>query len=186
MSKFLIILLLLIITISFALVKIQKRKKKKSTSNKKSSSKDDKNKKIKLDTDVEGFDEVKRFNRDEYLKETFNQVFYAIEVDDWTSSYGYRSIQFVKDNITLKVDYSDHNNFKIKSITLTSGYNTFNYTSTLNESTYRFIYNIYSEYIKKENETLKKSTDDSLSEIHKVIGKSSIRDNKINQLLDDL
>jgi hypothetical protein len=30
--------------------------------------------KIKLDTDVEGFAEVKRFNRDKYIEETFNQI----------------------------------------------------------------------------------------------------------------
>ena len=142
--------------------------------------------KIKLDTDVEGFDEVKRFNRDKYIEETFNQIFHAIEVDEWLASFSYGYFEFNKDKIKLKIDYSDYDNFKIKSITLTSGYSNYNYRSDLDESVYRFFYNVYANYIKKENEDLKKATDASLVEINKVLGKSTIRDSKIDQLLDSI
>ena len=142
--------------------------------------------KIKLDTDVEGFAEVKRFNRDKYIEETFNQIFHAIQVDEWLSSFSYAYFEFTRDKIKLKIDYSDYDNFKIKSITLTSGYNNYYYSNGLDESVYRFFYNTYAEHIKKENEALKKLTDDSLVEINKVLGKSTIRDSKINQLLDSL
>jgi hypothetical protein len=142
--------------------------------------------KIKLDTDVEGFAEVKRFDRDRYIEETFNQIFHAIQVDEWPSSFSYGYFEFIKDKIKLKIEYSDYDNFKIKSITLTSGYNNYHYRSDLDVSIYRFFYNSYADYINKENESLKKSTDDSLIEINKVLGKSTIRDSKIDQLLDSL
>lgn len=95
-------------------------------------------------------------------------------------------MEFKKDNITLKIEHSDYTYFKIKSITLTSGYNTFHYFNDLDESKYRFFYNIYSDNIKKENEDAKKRADESLSAIHKALGKDTIRDSKINKLLNDL
>jgi hypothetical protein len=52
--------------------------------------------KIKLDTDVEGFAEVKRFDRDRYIEETFNQLFHAIQVDEWLSSFSYSYFEFTK------------------------------------------------------------------------------------------
>jgi hypothetical protein len=183
MTVFLITSLVLISIIGFTGIKILfNRKKKKSTSNKEVS--EGKSKKIKLDTDVEEFKEVKSFNRDKYIVETFNQVFHAIRVDEWESKFNYNLIEFKKDKITVKIDYKDYDNFKIKSITLTSGYSNFHYNEPLDESIYRFFYNVYSENVKRENEAVKKATDDSLVEIHKVIGKSSIRDNKLDQLLN--
>jgi hypothetical protein len=184
MPVFLIVCLVLIgvIVLFFKqIMTLVDRKKKKYDSNKEVESK-----KIKLDTDIEGFDEVKRFDRDKYLEETFNQVFHAVEVDNWPSTYGYKSMEFKKDKITLKIEHSDYTYFKIKSITLTSGYNTFHYFNDLDESKYRFFYNIYSDNIKKENEDAKKRADESLSEIHKALGKDTIRDSKINKLLNDL
>ena len=174
-----LIIMLLTVTVTLFVLKI---KKTKSTSKEVSK---DKPKKIKLDTDVEGFDEVKRFDRDKYLEETFNQVFHAIQIGDWsTPIFNNASFEFKKDKIVLKVEYSDYNKFKIKSITLSSGYSTFNYRSDLDESVYRYFYNTYAEYIKFENEELKKRADKSLSEIHKALGKDTIRDSKIDQLLN--
>jgi len=185
MPVFLIVCLVLIgiIGLFFKQIMTLVDRKTKSASNKKVKGK---SKKIKLDTDVEGFNEVKRFNRDKYLEETFNQVFHAVEVDNWSSIYGYKSMEFKKDKITLKIEHSDYTYFKIKSITLTSGYNNFHYNNDLDESTYRFFYNVYSDNIKKENEDSKKRADESLSEIHKALGKDTIRDSKINKLLNDL
>ena len=171
-------LILIIVTSTLFILKMRKTK---STSKEVSEGKP---KKIKLDTDVEEFKEVKSFNRDKYIVETFNQVFHAIQVDEWESKFNYNLIEFKKDKITVKIDYKDYDNFKIKSITLTSGYSNFHYNEPLDESIYRFFYNVYSENVKRENEALKKATDDSLIEIHKVIGKSSIRDNKLDQLLN--
>ena len=173
-------LILIIVTSTLFILKMRKTK---STSNKEVSK--DKPSKIKLDTAVQGFDEVKRFDRDKYLEETFNQVFHAIQIGDWsTPIFNHGSFEFKKDKIVLKVEYSDYNKFKIKSITLSSGYSTFNYRSDLDESVYRYFYNTYAEYIKFENEELKKRADKSLSEIHKALGKDTIRDSKIDQLLN--
>ena len=166
------------VTVVATLIVLNKRKAKEVSK--------PKSNKIKLDTDVEGFDEVKRFNRDKYIEETFNQIFHAIQVDEWLASFSYGYFEFNKDKIKLKVDYSDYDNFKIKSITLTSGYSNYSYRSDLDESVYRFFYNVYADYIKKENEDLKKATDASLVEINKVLGKSTIRDSKIDQLLDNI
>ena len=177
MSILIMCLMIISVTVVVTLIILNKRKTKEV-------SKPGKSSKIKLDTDVEEFKEVKSFNRDKYLVETFNEVFHAIQVDEWESKFNYNLIEFKKDKITVKIDYKDYDNFKIKSITLTSGYSTFHYTDHLDESTYRFFYNVYSENIKRENEALKKKTDESLAEIHKVIGKSSIRDNKLDQLLN--
>jgi hypothetical protein len=179
MSVFLVCLMIIGVSVTVTLAIIRKIK---STSKKEVSKGNPK--KIKLDTDVEEFKEVKSFNRDKYIVETFNQVFHAIQVDEWESKFNYNLIEFKKDKITVKIDYKDYDNFKIKSITLTSGYSNFHYNEPLDESIYRFFYNVYSENVIKENEDLKKATDDSLVEIHKVIGKSSIRDNKLDQLLN--
>ena len=166
------------VTVVATLIVLNKRKAKEVSK--------PKSNKIKLDTDVEGFAEVKRFNRDKYIEETFNQIFHAIQVDEWLSSFSYAYFEFTRDKIKLKIDYSDYDNFKIKSITLTSGYNNYYYSNGLDESVYRFFYNVYADYIKKENEDLKKATDASLVEINKVLGKSTIRDSKIDQLLDNI
>ena len=176
MSILIMCLMIISVTVVATLIVLNKRKNKEVSKPKSS--------KIKLDTDIEEFKSVKSFNRDKYLVETFNEVFHAIKVDEWQSTFSYSVIEFKKDKITVKLDYSDYDNFKIKSITLTSGYSNFHYTEPLDESTYRFFYNCYSENIKRENEALKKKADESLAEIHKVIGKSSIRDNKLDQLLN--
>ena len=176
MSILIMSLMIISVTVVATLIVLNKRKAKEVSK--------PKSNKIKLDTDVEEFKSVKSFNRDKYLSETFNEIFHAIQVDEWQSTFGRDSIEFKKDRILVKIDYSDYDHFKIKSILLTSGYNTFRYTDHLDESTYRFFYNCYSENIKKENEALKKKADESLVEIHKVIGKSAIRDNKLDQLLN--
>lgn len=169
MTYIIISLILILASVAVIVLKIKKNKVKEIKPNK-----------IKLDTDVIGFDEVKRFDRDRYIEETFNQVFNAIQHDEWLLSFGYNNIEFKKDNIILKVEYSDYGNFKIKSITLYSNYY---YRSDLDESVYRFFYKVYSDCINQENEQIKKKTDKSLSEINKVLGKGAIRDSKIDQLL---
>ena len=172
MTYIIISLILILASVAVIVLKIKKNKVKEIKPNK-----------IKLDTDVIGFDEVKRFDRDRYIEETFNQVFNAIQHDEWLLSFGYDNIEFKKDNILLKVEYSEYGNFKIKSITLTSGYSNYYYKSDLDESVYRFFYKVYSDCINQENEQIKKKTDKSLSEINKVLGKGAIRDSKIDQLL---
>lgn len=169
MTYIIISLILILASVEVIVLKSKKNKVKEIKPNK-----------IKLDTDVIGFDEVKRFDRDRYIEETFNQVFNAIQHDEWLLSFGYNNIEFKKDNIILKVEYSDYGNFKIKSITLYSNYY---YRSDLDESVYRFFYKVYSDCINQENEQIKKKTDKSLSEINKVLGKGTIRDSKIDQLL---
>jgi hypothetical protein len=54
----------------------------------------------------------------------------------------------------------------------------------LDVEVYRFFYDIYVKFIKEENAAMKKKTDDSLVEINKVLGRDTIRDSKIDWLLN--
>jgi hypothetical protein len=144
----------------------------------------EKPKKIKLDKDVEGFDSIETFNRDNYIRETFEQIFHAIKVDEWSCKFGYNEMEFKKDSVTLKIEYSAYDNFKIKRIILTSGYSNYYYKTDLDVEFYRFFYDIYVKFTKQENAEIKKKTDDSLVEINKVLGRDTIRDSKIDWLLN--
>jgi hypothetical protein len=86
--------------------------------------------------------------------------------------------------VTLKIEFSAYGNFKIKRIILTSGYNNYYYRSDLDSEVYQFFYEVYSKSITKQNDDLKKMTDDSLVKINKVLGRDTIRDSKIDWLLN--
>jgi hypothetical protein len=141
-------------------------------------------KKIKLDTDVDGFKSIDMFNTDSYIQDTFEQLFHAIKVDAWSCNFSYNEMEFKKDSVTLKIEFSAYGNFKIKRIILTSGYNNYYYRSDLDSEVYQFFYEVYSKSITKQNDDLKKMTDDSLVKINKVLGRDTIRDSKIDWLLN--
>ena len=142
------------------------------------------NKKIKLDTDVDGFKSIDMFNTDAYIQDTFELLFHAIKVDAWPCNFTYSEMEFKKDSVNLKIEFSAYGNFKIKRIILTSGYNNYYYRSDLDSEVYQFFYEVYEKAITKQNEDLKKITDTSLENINKVLGRDTIRDSKIDWLLN--
>lgn len=141
------------------------------------------NKKIKLDEDVDGFKSIDMFNSDAYIKDTFEQLFHAIKIDAWPCNFSYSEMEFKKDSVTLKIEFSAYENFKIKRIILTSGYNNYYYRSDLDFEVYRFFYEVYAKSITKQNEDLKRIADSNLESINKVLGRDTIRDGKIDWLL---
>ena len=143
-----------------------------------------KEKKIKLDTDVDGFKSIDLFNTDAYIQNTFEQLFHAIKVDAWPCNYSYGEMEFKKDSVALKIEFSAYGNFKIKRIILTSGYSNYYYRSDLDSEIYRFFYEVYAKSITKQNEDLKKIADSNLESINKVLGRDTIRDSKIDWLLN--
>lgn len=167
-----------------AIYKVFRDEKAKKEKAKKEKPKKEKPKKLKLDKDVEGFESIEVFNRDNYIQETFEQIFHAIKVDQWDCKFSWGEMEFKKDSVLLNVEYTSYGNFKIKKITLVNGYNRYYYKADLDVEVYRFFYDIYVKYIKEENAELKKKTDDSLAEINKVLGRDTIRDSKIDWLLN--
>ena len=141
-------------------------------------------KKIKLDEDVDGFKSIDMFNTDAYIQDTFEQLFHAVKVDAWPCNFSYSEMEFKKDSVTLKIEFTAYNNFKIKRIILTSGYNNYYYRSDLDSEVYQFFYEVYLKSITKQNDDLKKMTDASLEKINKVLGRDTIRDSKIDWLLN--
>lgn len=141
------------------------------------------NKKIKLDEDVDGFKSIDMFNSDAYIKDTFEQLFHAIKIDAWPCNFSYSEMEFKKDSVTLKIEFSSYENFKIKRIILTSGYNNYYYRSDLDFEVYRFFYEVYAKSITNQNEDLKRIADSNLESINKVLGRDTIRDGKIDWLL---
>jgi hypothetical protein len=143
-----------------------------------------KEKKIKLDTDVDGFKSIDMFNTDAYIENTFEQLFHAVKVDAWPCNYSYSEMEFKKDSVTLKIEFAAYDNFKIKRIILTSGYSNYYYRSDLDSEVYQFFYEVYVKSITKQNEDLKKIADSNLESINKVLGRDTIRDSKIDWLLN--
>jgi len=141
-------------------------------------------KKIKLDKDVDDFKSIDTFNTDAYIENTFEQLFHAVKVDAWPCKYSYGEMEFKKDSVTLKIEFTAYDNFKIKRIILTSGYSNYYYRSDLDSEVYRFFYEVYAKSITKQNEDLKKIADSNLESINKVLGRDTIRDSKIDWLLN--
>jgi len=54
----------------------------------------------------------------------------------------------------------------------------------LDSEVYQFFYEVYEKAITQQNDDLKKMTDDNLSKINKVLGRDTIRDSKIDWLLN--
>ena len=142
------------------------------------------NNKIKLDTDVPEFTNIDLFDTSEYLKQPFEEIFNAVELDNWEYNFNYNQIDFKKGSITLTIDYSCFRYFKITRIFLTRGYDKYEYNYDLDINTYRYFYKVYSDKIRSDNEILQKKADRLLTEINSVIGKSTLRDSKIDRLLN--
>ena len=117
-------------------------------------------KKFKLDENYVDFSAVDRFDTNEYINETFQDIFHSImNDDDWDRVINNVEIYYKKKHLDIKIDYEDFRNFKIKKIILYVNKNSYS-TSEI------FLYT--------------ESLDENFKD---TIGKSSIRDRRLDELL---
>ena len=146
-------------------------------------------KKFKLDENYDDFSAVDRFDTNEYINETFQDIFHSIMNDgDWDSVINNVEIYYKKKHLDIKIDYEDFRNFKIKKIILYVNKNSYSseiflYTESLDENFYKFIHDFYSSSREEENSKKKEKCDDILMIVKDTIGKSSIRDRRLDELL---
>lgn len=145
--------------------------------------------------------EIKEFDDDEYVGDVFSSVFYSIQCDDWSREITYDKItfsrkkQFDKYNsktISIEFEYRFESDkdykkrvFTIKDIKLrdTGGYTSFSYKGTPRNDIKKFIYDIYAEWVNDKNKKEKEKVDKTLENIKEVLGKSSERGAKLDELL---
>ena len=147
-------------------------------------------KKFKLDENYVDFSAVDRFDTNEYINETFQDIFHSImNDDDWDRVINNVEIYYKKNHLDIKIDYEDFRNFKIKKIILYVNKNSYStseiflYTESLDENFYKFIHDFYSSSREEENRKKKEKCDDILMIVKDTIGKSSIRDRRLDELL---
>lgn len=140
----------------------------------------------------EEFVEIEKFNEDKYIEDTFESVFHSVQIDEWETEVDHDEIKFTKkpkgssswNSIDLKVKYKIKNGkFLIDMIFLYAG-NHFTYKGKLNIDDYKFFYKKYADYKNEENRKSKESCDSSLNRIHNILGKSTLRDAKIDEILN--
>ena len=153
-----------------------------------------KNKTInKLTTKPKVYKRINKFNESEYIKSTFTHLFHSIKVDDgWLRDTEHSEIIFKKrpnggsydDEVTLKIKYEDYKEFKIKYVHLISR-EVYTYdVRDIGKDDYDFFYQCYVDLMTESNRIKKERADESLSKIHNVIGISSLRDSKIDDILN--
>ena len=143
---------------------------------------------------VDEFVEIETFDEDKYIKDTFGLVFHSIRIEDWERSIDFEEIRFRKspkknsyahDEVKLIVKYKIKSGlFKIDTILLSSG-GTYTHKGNLDIDDYKFFYDIYVEYKTTFNNEKKDRVDKSLKKIHNIVGKASIRDSKIDDILNN-
>ena len=153
----------------------------------------------KIEPKINELYEIDQFNTDEYFNEVFNTVFYSIQNDsDWIAEIEFNKIKFTKkkdknrnhDMVTLTFSYKFELSGSKKIFTIEStiikdesNYQTFEYKLTLPNDIRVFTYKIYSDWINKSNLQKKEKADKALSNIKSIIGVSSERGAKIDELL---
>lgn len=153
---------------------------------------------IKVGETSSEFKRVERFDSEEYIKDSFSNVLHDIKNDieggfnTWELKIDYSKMQFEKiiqrsqwdkTKITLKIDFTDYNEFEIKKIEFETYSKTFS-IKDINSEYYKFIYDCYVKYITERNKLEKERVDKSLSDINEIIGKDNLRDMKLDQLLN--
>jgi hypothetical protein len=143
--------------------------------------------------------EIKQFDNNNYLVSVFENVFNSIKNDNnwevkFDTSYSSNEIKFekkvksvknsfIESKVILSVKYElKEGLFKIGNIFISAG-STMYYTGNLSNDNYSFFYNCYVDYQTKINDVLKNRADETLQVINDVIGLSSTRDFKIDQIL---
>ena len=141
-------------------------------------------KKLVLDKEMD-FPELEKFDEDRYLADTFEDVFRAIRYDGWKREFtSYGEMHFSKDRVQVKIHFSDWRTFYIKRIELYSGYTTFIYMDELDVDHYNMFYEIYRDFVIKQNEVKKNNIEKSMAQIRNALGKDVLRDSKIDMLLN--
>jgi hypothetical protein len=155
------------------------RKKEQAEPNK------EKVKTLELDKEHDQFSSIERFNTDRYVERMFLDLFHAVRSEEWRRSISYGTMEFKKDNVTMKLEFSDHSSFKIKSVSVEAGYKSFRFRSEMPIADYAFFHEVYCKNVKEENEDLKKRADEGMAAIREAIGKTALRDGKIDFLLGE-
>lgn len=141
----------------------------------------------------EEFLEIETFDENQYVEDTFQRIFHSVKMDNWEKEIHYDEITFEKgpeganewDKVKLLVKYKiSKGKFIIDNIHLSAG-TFFTFKGEVEIDDYRFFYDCYAKWKQKENRDTKDRADASLSKIHSVIGKASIRDSKLDELLGE-
>jgi hypothetical protein len=130
------------------------------------------------------FVEIKSFNEDKYIEETFEDIFHSVQIDNWDLEVNYEEIKFSKNKVDLKVKYKIEGGiFTIPAIYLSAG-TFFSHKGDIKEKDYKFFYQKYADYKNEFNKNSKDNCDKSMKKIHNIIGKSTLRDTKLNKILN--
>lgn len=147
--------------------------------------KKEKAKTLKLDEEHDQFSSIERFNTDRYVENMFFDLFHAVRSEEWRRVISYGTMEFKKDNVTMKLEFSDYSSFKIKSVSVEAGYKSFRFRSEMPIADYAFFHEVYCKNVREENEKLKNHTEEGMEAIRKSIGKAALRDGKIDFLLGE-
>ena len=145
----------------------------------------EKAKTLELDKEHDQFSSIERFNTDRYVENMFFDLFHAVRSEEWRRSISYGTMEFKKDNVTMKLEFSDYSSFKIKSVSVEAGYKSFRFRSEMPIADYAFFHEVYCKNVREENEKLKNHTEEGMEAIGKSIGKAALRDGKIDFLLGE-
>jgi hypothetical protein len=109
-----------------------------------------------------------------------------MNTDDWVISITNYEISIKNKNgkLEVKVEYTDlFDHFKIILLKLFVHKSFFHYTDDLDINFYKFVYSIYSKTKEEVNNKRKEKCDNVLSVVKETVGKSSIRDRRLDELL---
>lgn len=130
------------------------------------------------------FVEIKSFNEDKYIEDTFEDIFHSVQIDNWDLEVNYEEIKFSKNKVDLIVKYKIEGGiFTIPAIYLSAG-TFFSHKGDIKEKDYKFFYQKYADYKNEFNKNSKDNCDKSMKKIHNIIGKSTLRDTKLNKILN--
>ena len=155
--------------------------------------------------------EIEDFDQTGYTKEVFKTLFHSLRTDDWKKDVAsYREMRFTKkiesptpksrfeasSAVEITVEYGfdiSSRLFTIKELKVrTPNGSTLSYPKTqlkydqivvLDDETISFFYEVYADWKNKENSQKKEKIDESIKSIKSVVGLSTVRDSKIDELL---
>jgi hypothetical protein len=151
--------------------------------------------------DESDFIEVKDFDKNIMINDSFDKVIHSISInEDWIEDSGDNSLRFTKkldekdtiawnrDEVILTVRYRiEKGKFIVRELYLSSNLSNFSKEGdkiTIKQK--KIFYDKYVEYKNRQNDMKKSEILNSLSKINLSVGKSSIRDKKIDDILNDI
>ena len=153
--------------------------------------------------------EINDFDQSEYVREIFNTIFHSIRNEEWEREISWKEMKFSKsqenknnnrtfyrNTIQVTVEYGfdlTTKIFKVSDVKIhpPSGsqlsypkvYQKYDQVVSLDDETMTFLYDVYADWKNKENSNKKNKIDESINSIKGIVGLSSIRDSKIDELL---